>query len=111
MYFVFARGPLKSQEGAHEVFRETALVSNYLQMEMPSGRHSGDRLYKGIQMESMKRSKQQRRLPFGEDAIDSRQAAALTLDDLAKILAYFSHDLFAFNFLHAFCKICFLMFS
>jgi hypothetical protein len=100
--FVLARDPLKSQEGAHECLHETAKVSNYLLMEIRSRGHSRDRLYKGIQMESIKSSKQRRRRPFGEDAIDSRQGAALTpmekfqfsweqvyLDDLAKIMAYF----------------------
>ncbi len=47
-------------------------------MKICSGGHSGDRLYKGIQMELIKSSKQRRRGSFGEDAIESRQGAALT---------------------------------
>jgi hypothetical protein len=64
-------------------------------------------------MESIISSKQRRRRPFGEDAIDSIQGAALTpmekfswaqlyLDDMAKILANFSHGLFTFQHLACF---------
>jgi hypothetical protein len=67
-------------------------------------------------MESIKKVRNNgRRRPFGEDAIDNRQGAALTtmekfswdqlyLDDLAKIFTYFIFAwLFGFNILHAFC--------
>jgi hypothetical protein len=48
-------------------------------MKIRSRGHSGDRLHKGIQIESIKSSKQRRRRTSVEDAIDSRQGAALTL--------------------------------
>jgi hypothetical protein len=48
-------------------------------MECRSRGHSGDRLHEGIQIESVKSSKQRRRRTFGEDDIYSRQGAALTL--------------------------------